>query len=427
MADPYADIAAALSNRRQRFYQEQPALQAALSMQPIVTRRSQNQTKGAIAGGLQGLAKALMGAYGINKAQSQQAAYDQDFTKMIQSEDPIGAMSADPRFAEVGSLLANQQYQAGRELQNKVTEKQKLGEIDLKNSFIMKMIETDPKTRSRFRLAALETAKRAGLATPGEEAGISIEPAINPGSPDEKEIYQLSQKLQDEFGLSPSDSFTQAKNMVSGRGDRITGVSQRIEKSLPGAQLADVQNTWKTLLAHKDVDTRAGDIAIIQAFARMNDPGSTVREGEFAIAQSAAPIFQKYMAEIESTIYGTGRLTPQTRKEMIESAALKIGAFQDSYNKFTENQMQGLQGYPEDRLKTVAPFPVVDPKSYRQQIAGQQPAQAPQAQPAAQPQANMPQMPAPNPQAVQQLMQAAPVQQGESFEQYRARIMGGGQ
>jgi hypothetical protein len=424
MADLYKDIATTLANRRQRFYDEQPTLQAALSMQPINTRRDQNQTKGAIAGSLQALAKALMGAHGIKRAQENQTAYDRDFMNIMQSASPMEGLSADPRFAEVGSLIATDQFNTQRGNTAELDMYSKKAEIDAvkQNGIeISKVIASDP----RFRRALADRAMQEQGFKPAQSAGI----ALDPSSPKQGRYAQVAQGLIDQ-GFDEPTALTQARAIVDADDTTLKDASTRIEKSLPGAQLADVQNTWKTLLAHKDVDTRAGDIAIIQAFARMNDPGSTVREGEFAIAQSAAPIFQKYMAEIESTIYGTGRLTPQTRKEMIESAALKIGGFQDSYNTFTQNQMQGLQGYPEDRLKTVAPFPIVDPGSYKQQIAGQmsqQPGQSPMAQPAAQPQANMPQMPAPNPQAVQQLMQAAPVQQGESFEQYRARIMGGGQ
>jgi len=61
-------------------------------------------------------------------------------------------------------------------------------------------------------------------------------------------------------------------------------------------------------------NTPAGDISMIFAFMKMLDPGSTVREGEFATAQNATGIPGRVQAAYNKAIGGTG-LTPTLRAD----------------------------------------------------------------------------------------------------------------
>lgn len=380
MADP---IAQALAARRQRFYDEQPLINAAVSMPNIQTRRNQNQYVGAAAGVGQALARALMGTQGLNQARGDAAAYDRDFVSLINRPNPIEALAGDERYADVAGMLASQQQQ------NDMTFEMENRKAEESQKRLMKLEEF--KATMGNPLVARQLAQEyLGKKTPGTQPGPAQQQgvAIDPGSPKQARVMKLQRDLESQYGLSTSEAFARAQAMDDGDDKYIADAFGRMEKSVPGQQLADVQGTWKNLLAHKNIDTRSGDIAIISALARMNDPGSTVREGEFAIAQSAAPVFDRYMKEVESTIFGTGRLSQQTRQEMLQSAAQKIGAFQESYNAYANNVMSGLQGYDPERLKTVTPFSIRDPGEYAAQLTN---ASSPMASPAAQPNANMPQ------------------------------------
>lgn len=465
MADPYADIAAALSNRRQRFYQEQPALQAALSMQPIYTRRDQNQTKGAIAGGLQGLAKALMGAYGIKNAQANQAAYDRDFTRLMQTEDPINSMAADPRFAEVGSLLANQQYQQTRDLSNKVMEKQVLGKMDFDNNFMLKMIESDPKTRNMFRNALQAKAQQSGIlpAGPAEQAGAAIDPA---GAPQTGTVDPNRVAYFESLGLDTKDAVAAHQKEISEQ----VGVQQRQNEPDMAATKAQLESIPTELQKANALDQIADTVLATYDQAGYTGPMNNIRSAGMNIAAMVGvPDQQKKLeaqtrldsvlpevikqartvgggavSDYESKLFvasGPGSTQPpevnrffgQLYKERARLAREQVAFKQAYYQKNktltgAEQMWQQLTG----GTPLVEQGPDGQPKINQLQIpwqqalqGGQMPQQQSQAiaaQPAAQPQANMPQA---NPQAVQTLIQQAPPQPGESFEQYRARIAGG--
>jgi hypothetical protein len=65
--------------------------------------------------------------------------------------------------------------------------------------------------------------------------------------------------------------------------------------------------------------TGPGDISLIFAYMKILDPGSTVREGEFATAQNAGSIPQRVQAMYNKAINGE-RLDPTIRNQFVEEA-----------------------------------------------------------------------------------------------------------
>jgi len=86
----------------------------------------------------------------------------------------------------------------------------------------------------------------------------------------------------------------------------------------------------------------AGDLSLIFNYMKMLDPGSTVREGEFATAQNAGGIDSKVVSLYNSVINGKRLDEPQRADFMKRSGLL--------YN-------EALKGYSrtKDRFKTLAP------------------------------------------------------------------------
>lgn len=68
----------------------------------------------------------------------------------------------------------------------------------------------------------------------------------------------------------------------------------------------------------------AGDIALITSYMKMLDPGSTVREGEFATAQNAAGVPDRIRALANKVANGE-RLTDNQRKEFMQVAETTMG------------------------------------------------------------------------------------------------------
>lgn len=63
--------------------------------------------------------------------------------------------------------------------------------------------------------------------------------------------------------------------------------------------------------------TPTNDISLIFNYMKANDPGSTVREGEFALAARSGSLGDKMQAFVSQA--ATGQLTAEKRKEMLES------------------------------------------------------------------------------------------------------------
>jgi len=126
---------------------------------------------------------------------------------------------------------------------------------------------------------------------------------------------------------------------------------------------AEADNALRRALASKD--DAVGDIALIFAYMKMLDPGSVVREGEFATAEQAQGIDSRILNLYNKTVDGT-RLTPQVRASMREQAMKlyepALGKFQqqkaryesiaDSYRMAPERIVYGAQPLPGQTSQT---------------------------------------------------------------------------
>jgi len=98
------------------------------------------------------------------------------------------------------------------------------------------------------------------------------------------------------------------------------------EKKLRDEYVKNTQVFVKTQDAYRRLEaseeTAAGDIALIFNYMKMLDPGSTVREGEFATAQNAAGVEERVVNMYNNIMEGE-RLNPGQRK-MFKSQSSKI-------------------------------------------------------------------------------------------------------
>lgn len=98
--------------------------------------------------------------------------------------------------------------------------------------------------------------------------------------------------------------------------------------------------------------TRAGDIQLGYAVGKILDPASVVREGEIKMVGDAAPIYEKYKGEFDSIANGTGRFTPETRKQLLAMLDNAVTQREASY-KQAETTYRGVaekNGIPVDQV-----------------------------------------------------------------------------
>jgi hypothetical protein len=134
---------------------------------------------------------------------------------------------------------------------------------------------------------------------------------IDPASPEGKAIIQ--KKLQGEGGSGPKSATPKELR------DEYTKANKEYEQALYGY--------GKVVSAAKD-PSPAGDIALIFGFMKTLDPGSTVREGEFATAQQAGGVPERIVALYNQVIDGT-RLTESQRADFISQAGGQFKVYQD--------------------------------------------------------------------------------------------------
>jgi hypothetical protein len=96
--------------------------------------------------------------------------------------------------------------------------------------------------------------------------------------------------------------------------------------------------------------TAAGDMALIYGYMKLLDPGSAVKEGEYASAKNAAGVPDKIRVMFNNAQAGE-ILSQKTRDEFKGEAKRLLGAQADHYDKFAEpyRRMATERGYnPND-------------------------------------------------------------------------------
>jgi hypothetical protein len=119
-------------------------------------------------------------------------------------------------------------------------------------------------------------------------------------------------------GVDPDKKFTQEEKI-------------RKEHQTRTKVYGELQGTFSNIKSSADTGNGPGDIALITSFMKMLDPGSVVRETEFATARDTAGLFTQLQNRLEKAKNGQ-LLNPNQRKEYValaqkylESAQKKAG------------------------------------------------------------------------------------------------------
>lgn len=118
----------------------------------------------------------------------------------------------------------------------------------------------------------------------------------------------------------------EAKEVVKGvapvsvpAGGKATYEGLRNEWTKLTKEYRDIGGMWAKIRDAGTNPTAANDLAMIFGYMKILDPGSVVREGEFANAQNAAGVAPRIRNLYNRAKEGT-RLTPEQRQEFLQSA-----------------------------------------------------------------------------------------------------------
>lgn len=142
-----------------------------------------------------------------------------------------------------------------------------------------------------------------------------------------------------EEGISGSDKFKQSKDI-------------RGEISKANSDFTAIANSWDRIAASANDVSAAGDLALIFNFMKMLDPGSTVREGEFATAANTAGVPDRISAQYNKILTGERLAEPQ-RADFLNQAQNIFGASSDRADKITEEYVRVAERAGLDREDVV--------------------------------------------------------------------------
>ena len=117
--------------------------------------------------------------------------------------------------------------------------------------------------------------------------------------------------------------------------DELRGELQTLSKPF-----YQVRDSMGRIEASAKNPSAAGDLALIFNYMKVLDPGSTVREGEFATAQNSAGVPSRIVAQYNKVINGE-RLADNQRQDFLERAR-ELYNSQESIQKQQEGQYRSL-------------------------------------------------------------------------------------
>jgi len=164
--------------------------------------------------------------------------------------------------------------------------------------------QVDAQYAERNALAELKK-KAADLGLTQAQTGSALAQTKKLGIETQNAALQL-EALKATGGIDPEKKFAQ---------------EEKIRKEYQGRTkvFGELQGTFNTLQASSESANGPGDIALITGFMKMLDPGSVVRETEFATARDTAGLFTQLQNRLEKAQNGQ-LLSPAQRKEYVSLA-----------------------------------------------------------------------------------------------------------
>lgn len=114
----------------------------------------------------------------------------------------------------------------------------------------------------------------------------------------------------------------------------------------------------------------AGDISLIFGYMKLLDPGSVVREGEFATAQNAGSVPQSIYAAYNRALNGE-RLAPDVRNDFVNQAKNLVSSQQEIFNQTLKPRFDSIVKSAQLNSENVMfnPFAGIDTTTTKKQPA----------------------------------------------------------
>lgn len=182
-------------------------------------------------------------------------------------------------------------------------------------------------------------------------------------------IWQQMQPKQGEsFTLGAGEVRYGPGGEVIAQGGPDMGDSFGYEKDLyaqytaapPVKQYQDVKSGFERVRSSASADSGVGDLGVVYGFMKMLDPGSVVREGEFATAENTSGVPEQVMGMYNRLISGE-RLTPAQRSQFVQQAEQLYGETASNLSATNDQFSSRAQAWQVDPSRFVVQPEIFEP------------------------------------------------------------------
>jgi len=228
-------------------------------------------------------------------------------------------------------IIAGQQMQ---ELQRKRKQEE---QAELQREQIRQTVMKNPDLRAAIPQVLQQTGD-VGAASQLAQAAKAIEPearVMKPGDylvrgdelvfqlePETEPIEYIRQDLGNSIAFIDPKSLLTVKIIPKDKDQKdVSSGEDTVRKEFLGQAkpYIEISQAYRKIEEATKVPSAAGDVSLVFAFMKILDPGSVVREGEFATAQNAAGVPDRVRAQYNAAMTGQ-KLAPAQRADFLNQA-----------------------------------------------------------------------------------------------------------
>ena len=161
--------------------------------------------------------------------------------------------------------------------------------------------------------------------------------------------------------MSKSEIAAEQKAIAEAKKATDTGVNFETEKKLRDEYVGQtkdfktIQSAWRSIKTSGGEPSAAGDMSLIFGYMKLLDPGSTVREGEYANAQNAGGVPDRVVASYNKLINGQ-ILSDSQRKDFLGQAKKQYDSRRGEYGELKKSYTQLAKEYGLEPKRVVVEF-----------------------------------------------------------------------
>lgn len=205
------------------------------------------------------------------------------------------------------------------------------------------------------KIAAIEVALGRKLSAAEREQAVGLGPADTGFESEIGKLVADQERAEKMFGAGSAQAEAIREVVASkaqGEQPKVSDVSGlRKEFTKLSQPYLEARTGFEKVQTAADTNSAAGDVALIFGFMKTIDPGSTVREGEFATAEEAGGVPDRIVTLYNRLVTGE-RLSPEQRADFAEQAELQFSIYERAQLRH-EEQYRNIaisQGMEPDRV-----------------------------------------------------------------------------